>query len=377
MRKVVFLLVISISAFYSILTIWFAYSFGNKMLENLNFTRISKDIERITTHINKENIKEAKEELLSLDKRINFLIVSQEEILRNSMNMVIKTSGATFLFFVSLSIVLSFLVTRQLKVLVDFLSSFKLPINTEINIPKTIFKDINSISISFQNLILRLVEYEKRVTELERFEGWKDISKVIVHEVGNMLTPIYTEVKNSIQNHKELNFETLVRIDKMLNNINDFLSKIREISSLPKPILTKQNIIDILEELRLFFTFDLETSSKNILVMVDRVLIMNAFANILKNSFEAIKDNGKVKVNVKTEEEIVIITFWDNGGGIPTEVIEKIFDFGISYKKGGKGIGLAITKKIILDNKGTVNVKTNLSEGTTEIIVKLPILADS
>ncbi|MCS7298655.1 MAG: sensor histidine kinase [Spirochaetia bacterium] len=375
MRKVIIILVILVSAVYSVLTVWFGFSLWNTMVGKFNMFEISNKIGEIRALVSRGEIEKVEKELMYLDRKISFLLVSQEEIFRNAMNSVIRTSGATFLVFVLSSVLLSLLITRQLRLLVDFLTNFKFPVSLNIAFPKPIFKDIGKISLSFQNLVSRLVEYEKRVAELERFEGWRDVSKVMVHEVGNLLTPVYTEVKNSIQSGKGLNVETIRRIDKILDNINQFLSKIREISSLPKPVPRKENLISILEELRLFFQFEFESGESEVFVMVDRVLLMNAFVNILKNSFEATDGKGIVRVSVSRDGDSAIVRFWDNGGGIPKEILDKIFDFGVSYKKGGRGIGLAITRKIILESYGDITVNSSVSEGTTEVVVRLPVVS--
>lgn len=375
MRKFVILLVILVSAFYSVLTVWFGFSLWDTMMNAFNILEISNKIGEIRVLASRGEIERVKEELVSLDRKVSFLLILQEEIFRNAMNSVIRTSGATFLVFVLFSVLLSIVITRQLKLMVDFLTNFKFPVSLNTNFPKPMFKDIGKISSSFQNLVSRLVEYEKRVAELERFEGWREVSKVMVHEVGNLLTPIYTEVKNAIESSKELSIETLKRIDKILNNINEFLSKIREISSLPKPVPRRENLVAILEELRLFFQFEFENSVGEVFVMVDRVLVMNAFVNILKNSFDAVGGNGVVRVSVSADNNYVVVRFWDNGGGIPKEVLDKVFDFGVSYKKGGRGIGLAITRKIILESYGDITINSSTSEGTTEVVVKLPIVS--
>jgi signal transduction histidine kinase len=55
----------------------------------------------------------------------------------------------------------------------------------------------------------------------------------------------------------------------------------------------------------------------------------------------------------------------DNGYGIPTEVVYKIFILFFRTKKTGSGTGLSLSKQIMLLHKGSIHVQSNLNEGTT------------
>ena len=91
--------------------------------------------------------------------------------------------------------------------------------------------------------------------------------------------------------------------------------------------------------------------------------------NIILNSSQAIgEDSGSITVTFHEENEYVLILIQDSGGGIPENIISKIFDPLFTTKRGGTGLGLASCKSIIESHNGTVTVKNN----PTTFRIKLP-----
>lgn len=103
----------------------------------------------------------------------------------------------------------------------------------------------------------------------------------------------------------------------------------------------------------------------------DRVKLLEAFLNILRNASDA-ACGGKILLEaLRTSDKIeVIIT--DNGCGMEPEQLEHIFEPFATFKENGTGIGLAISERIIHAHGGDISVKSKLSEGTV-FVVSLPI----
>ncbi len=107
--------------------------------------------------------------------------------------------------------------------------------------------------------------------------------------------------------------------------------------------------------------------------------IKQVFLNIIKNSVEAIDNEGEIIVKTYSKkqksEKFITIEFSDNGKGIKEEILKKIFDpfFTTKTGAGGTGLGLAVCKKIICDkHQGIIDIKSNKDEGTT-VKIKLPV----
>jgi signal transduction histidine kinase len=96
--------------------------------------------------------------------------------------------------------------------------------------------------------------------------------------------------------------------------------------------------------------------------------------NLLRNAVEAMPEGGTiylstVKRNATTPEAILMVR--DTGIGIAREDLEHIFEPFFSRKTGGTGLGLATTTRIVEDHKGTIDVLSQPSKGTT-FTIRLP-----
>ena len=83
---------------------------------------------------------------------------------------------------------------------------------------------------------------------------------------------------------------------------------------------------------------------------------MRVFINIIKNSTQAIPENinGIIDINIEEKVDNFIISFKDNGVGIPVEKREHIFEPNFTTKNSGTGLGLAISKNIIERMNGKI-----------------------
>ena len=103
----------------------------------------------------------------------------------------------------------------------------------------------------------------------------------------------------------------------------------------------------------------------------DAEQIKTCFSNIIINAIQAMPDGGKLQINVNNHDTWFTFSFNDTGHGIKAEPLELIFEPYYSTKDTGIGLGLPLTKKLIEDHGGAINVTSELGKGTT-FIVTLP-----
>lgn len=117
------------------------------------------------------------------------------------------------------------------------------------------------------------------------------------------------------------------------------------------------------------------SGEKNIVTKMHTSLLQQALINLIDNAVKYGKSNSVVEVHVKLTEKTVMIEVHDQGPGIPSEHIPRLFerfyrvDKSRSRALGGSGLGLAIVKHIIQSHQGTVTVKSELHKGTTFTIM--------
>ena len=107
---------------------------------------------------------------------------------------------------------------------------------------------------------------------------------------------------------------------------------------------------------------------------VDPDLIKQAILNLVLNGVQAMTKGGTLTLASRRDDESVLIEVRDQGGGIPLEVQEKIFELYFTTKKGGSGIGLAQTYQIMQWHYGSVEFDTIVGAGTT-FRLRLPALS--
>jgi signal transduction histidine kinase len=112
-------------------------------------------------------------------------------------------------------------------------------------------------------------------------------------------------------------------------------------------------------------------------LQLDKEAFTDALLNLVSNALDAIPDDrlGEVRIITQLERDKrrVLLTVADNGNGIPDEVRHRIFNLFFSTKgKGGTGIGLAVTRKIILEHGGQIWFESEQGHGT-KFLATLPV----
>jgi signal transduction histidine kinase len=109
------------------------------------------------------------------------------------------------------------------------------------------------------------------------------------------------------------------------------------------------------------------------------ILLQWALENVLKNAMDAVagSDQGRIELRAHhSEPRWVTLVIADNGPGVPAEVRDRIFDPGVSTKKSGWGVGLALTRRIIRGvHHGRVDLVESRGRGAT-FQVRLPVATD-
>ena len=219
-------------------------------------------------------------------------------------------------------------------------------------------------------------------------EAWKKLLSVMTHEIMNSIAPISSlsqtlqgEVQKSIDapdthtlNLIDLNagitsiksrseglmkFAKTYRTLNKVSQVNRSRVKVNQlfanINNLMQPSLDKKNI-------------DLSFINKNakLELNIDVHLIEQVMINLILNARDACSDSNNPKIVVAAEKfrDSIQIKVSDNGKGIPKEVLDNIFIPFFSTKKTGSGIGLSLSKQIMMLHNGRIQVQSEEGKGT-------------
>ena len=100
--------------------------------------------------------------------------------------------------------------------------------------------------------------------------------------------------------------------------------------------------------------------------------LKQVFINLMKNSLEAVQDGGTISFYNSIVNHTISITLTDNGHGMDQETFKQLFIPFFTTKDGATGLGLVITKKIVLDHGGKIDFNELRKKGT-ELTVTFPI----
>ena len=108
----------------------------------------------------------------------------------------------------------------------------------------------------------------------------------------------------------------------------------------------------------------------SVLLQVDRLQIKQVLDNLLSNAIHFSPSHGTITLNWWSFQGEVLFQISDQGSGIPTDQLQKIFDPFFTRRPGGTGLGLTIAKKIVLDHQGNLWAQS-LPEGGARFSITL------
>jgi len=143
-------------------------------------------------------------------------------------------------------------------------------------------------------------------------------------------------------------------VAKVRSNISNILTENIKDASLSALLLSKYNKA---EENRVKLKIDENSKLTKLPQYMTSEEIVSVIGNLIENSLDEVENdgNGFIYIKIVENKHILTIKVKDNGGGIPVECREKIYEQGFSTKEGQRGHGMYIVKKIIDEFNGTIN----------------------
>jgi len=227
----------------------------------------------------------------------------------------------------------------------------------------------------------------EKTIESERLNALTLLAAGVAHELGNPLNSLNIHLqlmerqarklkgkeRDELQHSIEICRGEINRLDSI---VTQFLRAIRP----SRPQLQPENINTIVEEAVRFFSAGIEARDIVVetelrsdlpLLQLDRGQMKQAFYNVIKNSFEAMKRRGILRIRTDMDESHVRVSFIDTGGGMSAETLSHVFEPYYTTKERGTGLGLLIVRRIVREHGGELAIESTEGKGLA-LSIRLP-----
>lgn len=244
--------------------------------------------------------------------------------------------------------------------------------------------------IGEQGLVVVLIFDESEFRRLDAVR--RDFIANISHELKTPIgaLSILSEAVLGARNDSEAIVKFATRMQAEAKRLSDLVQEIIDLSRLQdddplrnaKVLNLSELIADAIDTSRLAAdarSISLSFSELNeFLVLGDRHQIQMAISNLIENAINYSPDGTRVAIALRVQEDLVEFSISDQGIGIPTKDIERIFerfyrvDPARSRATGGTGLGLSIAKHVVANHGGDISVWSEEGAGTT-FTIRLPV----
>ena len=215
------------------------------------------------------------------------------------------------------------------------------------------------------------IELSRRLAAIGR------LTSGVAHEVRNPINAIMVHLQIMREKIQDIDPESRRHMDVIGSEIQRLGRVVQTLLDFTKPVdlrLVDVDLRRLTEEVAMLASpeaarhgvmVQTDLPPEPLPVKVDADLVKQAVLNIANNGIQAMPDGGTLLIAGRRDDDIVQIDITDQGGGIPPEVGEKVFNLYFTTKKSGTGIGLAMSYRVMQLHNGDVNFESRPGEGTT------------
>ena len=254
--------------------------------------------------------------------------------------------------------------------------------------------EIGHLAQSFNHMVGKLREQrdlEEKLRKAEHLAGIGQFATSIAHEIKNPLNfislsiDLIREKYRPAEGDMQKNFESLiVNIKNEIQRVSRFAESFLEYG---RPLELNRRLTDICrlvddvidlvaakaqkEKIDIIRTYESTPE-----LLIDPEFIKTCLYNIILNAFQSMPRGGKLTIMTRQIENRFQLSIEDTGIGIPEDRLSRIFDPFFTTKSSGLGLGLALTKRVIEEHKGKVEIRSIEGRGTTMVTI-LPVESES
>lgn len=289
----------------------------------------------------------------------------------------------------SVSFLLSRSIIRPVQLISDKIKQFRLEDkNQPLEYQGDAQDELSTLIDEYNRMVDKLEESKSQLIRLERESAWREMARQVAHDIKNPLTTMklsmqqLERVSNDPAQAAAYLKKAITRLIEQIDSLAQIASEFSMFANLD--IQQKHDMVlnDVVESVYDLFSEQKEVEL-NLHIPPDRYHIsgdknhlIRVFNNLIINAIQAIPSDrkGDIRVSLYRMDHHAVVQISDNGGGIPPEIRQRVFEPNFTTKTSGSGLGLAICRKIVEALDGTIRFETRENEGT-DFFVELPITA--
>jgi len=230
-------------------------------------------------------------------------------------------------------------------------------------------------------------ELKEKLDQAERVAVIGRLTQSVAHEVRNPLNVINLSIDHVSSKYAPEDEKKREQFTAILSSIKDEIARLKylvsDLLNYGRPaqlMLRPVDMRDLVDETMTLvrpqadvqgIEIKVSSDAESAEVMGDRERLKSCLSNIVINALQAMPTGGTLTTDIHKNNRMIELQISDTGIGISEEAIRKIFEPYFSTRNSGFGLGLAVTRSIIEDHKGTIEVQSERDKGTT-FTVKLP-----
>ncbi|MCT2537478.1 ATP-binding protein [Aquibacillus koreensis] len=248
-------------------------------------------------------------------------------------------------------------------------------------VSQTKMNNLENVKIGQIFYFIDITELEiitKRMHQSEKLALVGEMAAVSAHEIRNPLSVIYgfISLMNKSLLDEDRNKFHIPLLMKEIERLNAIVEEMLLMAKPSPPDISSVEVSRVIDEIlplinnssRIRFEVKVDSAS----VLADAKQMKQVLLNLLRNSVDAIKDEGEISVTSIIKGDRYQLYIKDNGKGIPDYIQAKMFEPFSSSKNNGTGLGLNIVQRIMEAHNGSIELVTTSSEGT-EFLIELPL----
>lgn len=205
---------------------------------------------------------------------------------------------------------------------------------------------------------------------------WTGMAKETAHQLGTPLSSLMGWV--TILKSKGIEEKITTPMEADLKRLETITNRFSKIGSLP--VKTETDIVSSSREVFDYLSgkvsqgieFKFNASATTINLTLNKELYCWVIENLLNNAIDAVVGKGTIELSIVDDKDKVLIHVIDNGKGIPKQLVNRIFQPGVTTKKRGWGLGLSLCRRIIEDyHQGSIQVRSTAENKGTHFEIAL------